>query len=147
MSGRAIAYWIATVFVACVMAVSGGLALGRARVFVEGLADLGYPPYFADLLGVGKLAGVVVLLAPGLGRCKEWAYAAFGVVVVSSAYSHFQSGDGPLRAAESLVVAGSALLISYVLRPTDRRPAAGRGCRSEVEDERRGRLAGQSNRQ
>jgi uncharacterized membrane protein YphA (DoxX/SURF4 family) len=120
MRGRAITYWIATVLVAFVMAISGGLALGHARAFVDGLAHLGYPPYFAYLLGVGKIAGVIVLLAPRLGRWKEWAYAAFGIVVVSACFSHYQAGDGALRALEPLLT-GVALVISYATRPTDRR--------------------------
>jgi hypothetical protein len=72
------AYWIATGFVVCIMTVSGGLAIIRAPYMMEGLAHLGYPVYFSDLLGVGKLAGVCVLLAPGMARLKEWAYVAFG---------------------------------------------------------------------
>ena len=122
MRGRSIAYWMATAFVTCVMALSGGLALGHARAFVDGLAHLGYPPYFAYLLGVGKIAGVAVLLAPRLGRWKEWAYAAFGIVVVSACFSHYESGDGVLRALEPLVT-GVALGISYATRPAARRMA------------------------
>lgn len=126
MRGRTIAYWIATVLVACVMSISGALALGHARGFVDGLAHLGYPAYFAHLLGVGKIAGVVALLAPRLGRWKEWAYAAFGIVVVSACYSHYQSGDGALRALEPLLT-GAALVISYATRPAGRRMATGYG--------------------
>jgi hypothetical protein len=77
---------------------------------------------------VGKLVGAGVLLAPGLGRFKEWAYAAFGIVVLSACYSHFFSGDG-VMALEPLVT-GAALVISYVLRPADRRMAM--AVRSEV---------------
>lgn len=55
----------------------------------------------------------------GLGRLKEWAYAAFGIVVLSACYSHLLSGDG-VMALEPLVT-GAALVISYMLRPTDRR--------------------------
>ena len=124
MRGRLIGYWAATGFFALVMGISGGLALSHSRGYAHALAHLGYPPYFGDLLGVGKLFGVAVLLAPGAARWKEWAYAAFGVVVVSAAYSHFQSGDGLLRAMEPLVVAGTTLVISYRLRPADRKPAA-----------------------
>jgi hypothetical protein len=102
------------------MAISGSLALGHARGFVDALVHLGYPPYFAYLLGVGKIAGVAVLLAPGLGRFKEWAYAAFGIVVVSACFSHYEAGDGALRALEPLVT-GVALGISYATRPAARR--------------------------
>ena len=122
---RLVGYWTATGFFAVVMGISGGLALSHSRGFAHALAHLGYPSYFGNLLGVGKLLGVAVLLAPGAARWKEWAYAAFGVVVVSAGYSHFQSGDGLLRALEPLLVAGTTLVISYRLRPPDRRPAAG----------------------
>jgi hypothetical protein len=128
MRGKTIAYWIATVFVAFIMTVSGGLALSHTPRFMTALAHLGYPVYFSNLLGVGKLVGVGVLLAPGLGRFKEWAYAAFGIVVLSACYSHLFSGDG-VMALEPLVT-GAALVISYVLRPADRRMAM--AARSEV---------------
>ena len=121
MRGKTIAYWIATVFVAFIMAVSGGLALSHTPRFMTALAHLGYPVYFSNLLGVGKLVGVGVLLAPGLGRLKEWAYPAFGIVVLSACYSHLLSGDG-VMALEPLVT-GAALVISYVLRPAQRRMA------------------------
>ena len=121
---RLVGYWTATGFFAVVMGISGGLALSHRPGYAHALAHLGYPPYFGNLLGVGKLLGVAVLLASGAARWKEWAYAAFGVVVVSAAYSHLNAGDGLLRAAEPLLVAGTALVISYRLRPPDRRPAA-----------------------
>jgi DoxX-like family len=101
--------------------VSGGLALSHTPRFMTALAHLGYPAYFSNLLGVGKLVGVGVLLLPGLGRLKEWAYAAFGIVVLSACYSHLSSGDGAM-ALEPLLT-GAALVISYVLRPADRRIA------------------------
>jgi hypothetical protein len=121
MRGKTIAYWIATVFVAFIMTVSGGLALSHTPRFMTALAHLGYPVYFSNLLGAGKLVGVGVLLAPGLGRFKEWVYAAFGIVVLSACYSHLLSGDG-VMALEPLVT-GAVLVISYVLRPAQRRMA------------------------
>src|SRR5713101_1617665 len=86
---------------------------------MKALAHLGYPPYFSDLLGAGKLVGVCVLLAPGLVKLKEWAYVGFGITVLSACYSHFQSGDG-LMALEPLVTFG-ALVVSYLFRPASRR--------------------------
>ena len=134
MKRRLVGYWIATGLLGLIMGISGVLALSHRPGYAQALAHLGYPRYFSNLLGVGKLAGVVVLLAPGAARWKEWAYAAFGVVVVSAAYSHFQSGDGWLRAAEPLLVAGTALVISYRLRPADRRLAGFSNANSVGED-------------
>lgn len=112
-------YWIATGFAAIIMTISGGMAITRAAPMMKALAHLGYPPYFSDLLGLGKLVGVCVLLAPGLVKWKEWAYVAFSIVVLSACWSHFQSGDGWM-ALEPLATFG-ALVISYRTRPASRR--------------------------
>jgi hypothetical protein len=116
---REIVYWASTAFVAFIMTISGALAIRHTPQFMRALEHLGYPPYFANLLGIGKLAGIAVLLAPRLGRFKEWAYAGFGITVLSACYSHFSSGDG-LLALEPLATF-IALVISYVERPANRR--------------------------
>jgi len=54
----------ATVFVSCVIGISGILAITHAGLMMKALSHLGYPRYFSNLLGIGKLAGVFVLLAP-----------------------------------------------------------------------------------
>ncbi len=123
MKKRKISYWISTGFVVLVMSVSGGLAISHAPAFMKALAHLGYPRYFSNLLGVGKLAGVFVLLAPRLPRMKEWAYVAFGITVLSACYSHFSSGDGWM-ALEPLVTF-AALVLSYEMRPESRRLSDG----------------------
>jgi hypothetical protein len=111
-------YWAATLFVVFIMTISGALALIHAPTMMTALAHLGYPPYFANLLGVSKLAGVCVLLLPGLARLKEWAYAGFGITILSASYSHLLSGDG-LLALEPLVTF-AALILSYRMRPPNR---------------------------
>jgi hypothetical protein len=112
-------YWLSTVFVSSIMTISGALAVTHAPPMMRALSHLGYPPYFSDLLGVGKLGGVCVLLAPGLAKVKEWAYVGFGITVISASYSHWSSGDG-FMALEPLVTFG-ALAVSYLTRPADRR--------------------------
>ena len=111
-------YWIATLFVAGIMTISGVLALTHSPGMMTALAHLGYPPYFSDLLGVAKLVGVCVLLVPGLARLKEWAYVGFGITILSASYSHLLSGDGFL-ALEPLVTF-AALVVSYLMRPPGR---------------------------
>jgi hypothetical protein len=118
MNKRTVTYWIATAFVAFLMTASGVLAISHAPPFMKALAHLGYPPYFSNLLGIGKITGVCVLLSPGLAKLKEWAYAAFGITILSACYSHFNAGDG-LLALEPLVTF-AALMISYLARPANR---------------------------
>jgi hypothetical protein len=119
MKKKTITYWIATLFVAFIMTASGTLAISHMPLFMRALAHLGYPPYFSNLLGSGKLIGVCVLLAPGLPKLKEWSYVAFGITVLSACYSHYSSGDGWL-ALEPLVTF-TALVVSYLTRPTTRK--------------------------
>ncbi len=112
-------YWITTLLVVCVMAISGVLAIIHAPSMMKALAHLGYPVYFSDLLGVAKLLGVCVLLVPGWPRLKEWAYAGFGITVLSATYSHLLSGGG-IMALEPLLTF-AALAASYMTRSPDRR--------------------------
>jgi hypothetical protein len=109
MKEKTTIYWIATVFVAGIMTASGVFAVSHAPPLMKALAHLGYPAYFSNLLGIGKLLGVCVLLAPGWGKLKEWAYAGFGITIISAAYSHLSSGDG-LLALEPLVSSPSHIV-------------------------------------
>jgi len=114
------AYWALTGLVCLSQGVSGALDLIGAEVITEGLASLGYPAYVATILGVWKLLAVVALLAPGLPRVKEWAYAGLFFDLSGAFASHYMSGDGPADLAPPLIVL--ALVIgSYLLRPADRR--------------------------
>jgi len=119
MKKRNVGYWLTTGLVAVIMAASGALAILHVPRYMEALKHLGYPPYFANLLGVGKLTGVAVLLAPRLGRLKEWAYVAFGITVLGACYSHLSSGDRWL--ALDPLATFIALVISYTRRPAGRR--------------------------
>jgi len=118
MKMKKTAYWITTAWVAIVMAISGSLAIIHQPAMMKGLAHLGYPVYFSNLLGFAKVIGVIVLLVPRQVRLKEWAYASFGITIISASYSHLQSGDGAI-ALEPLITL-AALAASYLLRPTDR---------------------------
>jgi len=119
MKLRRTTYWVTTTLVACVMTISGTLALLHAPAMMKALAHLGYPVYFSNLLGAAKLAGVCVLLLPRWARLKEWAYVGFGITVLSACYSHLLSGDGAM-ALEPLITF-AALAISYGTRPPNRR--------------------------
>ena len=65
---------------------------------------LGFPDYLRGELLVFKLIGIVVLLLPKVPlRIKEWAYAGFGIVLISASVAHANSGDGILNTLEPMI--------------------------------------------
>lgn len=87
-----IIYWIATGLLAAGMGMSAYMYLTRNPELVQGFAHLGLPLYFISILGVAKLLGAIVLLAPAGVRLKEWAYAGFIFVFVGAVWVHIATG-------------------------------------------------------
>jgi hypothetical protein len=120
-----IGYWSSTVLIAFVM-FSGGTANAiHQKDAMVGLARLGYPEYFATLLGIWKVLGAVAILWPGFPRLKEWAYAGIFFVLTSAAVSHAASGDYGTGAFHIWVplVLMAITVVSWALRPVGRRLA------------------------
>jgi uncharacterized membrane protein len=117
---RIIGYWILTALICLPMTLGGVVDMLQAEQALEIIRRLGYPDYFLVMLGVAKLLGVAAVLAPGLRRIKEWAYAGFAFDLVAATVSHAAVGD-PI--ADSIVPAVLFLILagSYVLRPASRR--------------------------
>jgi hypothetical protein len=118
---RSLAYWVATLVVVAESAV-GGLwwDLGRIPYVRETLAHLGYPLYFATIMGVAKGLAVVTLLVPRFPRLKEWAYAGVFFVYVGAAASHLAVSDGAGKVSSPLILA-MVTLVSWAMRPPARR--------------------------
>lgn len=127
MKTRTIGYWATTGLVGFAFAAGGMVDLARGSQILSTLAHLGYPPYFATLLGVWKVLGAVALLAPRFPRLKEWAYAGIAFDLSSAVVSHLASGDGVGSVIPALVLLALAAA-SWALRPESRRlanPSAG----------------------
>src|SRR4051812_13751861 len=93
MKTKSIGYWSTTALVALAFAAGGAADLARAPNVVAGMNHLGYPAYFAAILGTWKLLGAVAVLAPRWPRLKEWAYAGMLFDLTGAALSHGASGD------------------------------------------------------
>lgn len=119
---RTAAFWIFTLLVAYENA-SGAMWTFTQFGYMRGmLAHLGYPPYFSWILGPWQLACAATLLAPGLPRVKEWAYAGAFFNYSSAIVSHLFVGDSPQEAIGAAVM-GAFTILSWALRPADRRLA------------------------
>lgn len=116
---RKAAYWASTGFAALAIAAAGAADLLRSPAIVVTLAHLGYPGYFAAILGTWELLGAGAILAPGLPRLKEWAYAGMFFTLTGAALSHVASGDPLSRILIPLVLLG-AVGASWSLRPARR---------------------------
>ena len=91
-----ILYWIFTIIFAALMIFSAipNIMLDETtmEIFVKGL---GYPAYFIQLLGIGKLLGSIAILIPGLNKTvKEWAYAGLFFDLLGATYSGIAASKG-----------------------------------------------------
>ena len=98
---RKIAYWGATGLVGIVTLLAGFSYLTTAPEAVENFRHVGYPQQLRVLLGIGKLAGAIVLLLPRLPTLKEWAYAGFTFMWIAAVVAHYLAGDGALSCCPS----------------------------------------------
>jgi DoxX-like family len=115
---RKIAYWGATGLVGIVTLSAAFCYLTTAPEAIENFRHVGYPQQLRVLLGIGKLAGAIVLLLPRLPSLKEWAYAGFTFMWIAAVVAHYLAGDGALSL---LPVAFLGLLaVSYVTRSANR---------------------------
>ena len=112
-------YWGTTGLLSLALLGSGLANLTQAEEVVRSIEGLGFPPYLTWILGTWKLLAVVALLAPGMARVKEWAYAGIGFAMTGAAVSHLAAGDPVFAAAPSLVLLSLAVA-SYLLRPPGR---------------------------
>ena len=124
MTTKNIGYWVTTGIVAAAFAVGGAFDVSRSPEVVAGMGRLGYPGYFAAILGTWKLLGALAIVAPRLPRLKEWAYAGMFFDLTGAATSHAASGDGAGKIITPLVLLG-IVAASWALRPSSRMLGAG----------------------
>lgn len=114
------AYWVITAVVVGECAIGGTMDLFRMPPFYSTMIDLGYPSYLATILGTAKILAAVVLLAPGLPRLKEWAYAGILINMTGAAASYVAMH----QSIDNLIAPGmfaALAILSWALRPPTRR--------------------------
>ena len=119
-----IIYWIATIWLSLGMVSTGVVQLLKLRGDDPGSLDsmthLGYPAYFATILGVSKILGVVALLIPKYPLLKEWAYAGFFFMMSGAIFTHIAAGSSVSEIFPSLLLL-ILIVISWYFRPSDRK--------------------------
>jgi len=120
---KSTAYWLTTILGPASFIIGGVLQFTQSEEVRAGLDHLGYPLYFASILGVWKLLGVAAIVAPRFPRLKEWAYAGFVFDLTAAAASHAFVGDSATDIIAPLVFL-ALVVASWALRPASRRLAS-----------------------
>ena len=118
-----IIYWIATLWLALGMVVTGGGQLIKMKAGqggVDMITHLGYPVYLLTILGVWKILGVVTVLIPNFPLIKEWAYAGLFFIMTGAIFSHIAIGD-PISALFPSLLLLILTVVSWYFRPADRK--------------------------
>lgn len=83
-----IVYWISTIIFSALMIFSAVGGLQPTQQAIQLVHDkLGYPVYFIQFISIAKLLGVIIILIPGRGRIKDWAYAGLFFDLGGAIYS------------------------------------------------------------
>ena len=114
-----IAYWATTILGPASFVIGGVLNLTQTDQVVSTMTHLGYPAYFASILGIWKLLGAIAIVIPRFPRLKEWAYAGFFFDLTAAAVSHAAVGDSAADIAAPIVFL-ALVLASWALRPASR---------------------------
>ena len=117
---RSINYWTFTVLLVFELAAGSLWNLLQIEWVRVQLNHLGYPLYFAYILGVWLVGGAAVIIAPGFPRLKEWAYAGAFFHFSGAVASHLLAGDG-VAAWWVPAMFSIFVIISWALRRADRR--------------------------
>ena len=112
MNQRNTGYWVATVLFSLVYFGSGLADVLHASPVIETLGHLGYPAYFASIIGPWKIAAAITLVAPKLPKVKEWAYAGVVFDLTGALASHAIVGDHGPKQIVPIVLLG-LLVVSY----------------------------------
>ena len=114
-------YWGTTGLVGIATLAAGFSYLTAAPEAIENFRHVGYPQQLRVLLGIGKLAGAIVLLLPRLPTLKEWVYAGYTFMWIAATVAHYLAADGKSLLPVALL---GMLAVSYVTRPANRRGSA-----------------------
>lgn len=108
-----IVYWASTGLF-CAFLLLTSISYLTDPKFVDIFRHLGFPQYFRVELAIAKIIGVLILLIPQIpSRLKEWAYAGFGITLISGFVAHLNSGD-PLGYIINVLFWFVLLVISYI---------------------------------
>ncbi|MEO8885590.1 MAG: DoxX family protein [Mucilaginibacter sp.] len=88
-------YWTFTGLLLAAVGIGSVLDAIATPEAVKIVTGLGYPKYLVSFLGIAKLLGFAVILAPRYPSLKEWAYAGIAFDIIGALYSNIALGNPP----------------------------------------------------
>lgn len=113
MKKNTILYWTTTGLFSVMMLFSASMYFTSPEVQAN-FVKMGFHDAFRIELGWAKILGALTLLIPVLNRSvKEWAYAGFGITLISASILHAADGDPVFNVIAPLIFFG-ILVVSYL---------------------------------
>lgn len=107
-------YWSGIIFMSLWFGASGFFELTKNPLVWDITLRLGYPPHFIYILGIFKLAGIIVLLIPGrLLKLKEWVFAGMYFDILFAFFSKLSVLG--FSATGDAIVAFAVLSVTYLM--------------------------------
>lgn len=94
MKTNKIIYWTRQGIFSAFMLMSAYMYLSHNAKIVDAYKEIGFPLFFANILGTAKLLGVIGLVQPYFPKLKEWAYAGFTFVLIGAVSTHIITATG-----------------------------------------------------
>lgn len=113
MKRNNIIYWTTTSLFSVMMLFSASMYFTSPEVRAN-FTKMGFQDAFRIELGIAKIIGAVVLMIPFFkGSIKEWAYAGFGITLISASILHTSGGD-PASMIAAPMIFFAILSVSYI---------------------------------
>ncbi len=104
MKKNTIIFWTSTGIFSLMMFFSAYSYFTNPEI-ATGFKQMGFPDFFRIELAYAKLIGALALIIPVVPlRVKEWAYAGFGINLISATITHLALGHPTANAVTPLVL-------------------------------------------
>ena len=118
--GWKITYYVSTTILVLSMLWGGYLDASQNELAVAGITSLGYPAYFAVIIGVAKILGVMGILQNKVRFLRSFAYAGFTFDTLGAVVSTLLAGMAFMYAVPALISLVIVIVSFMAARKTGR---------------------------
>lgn len=103
MNTNKILYWLFTIAMCGIFALSATMYLTKYDMVVGFFEHMGFPIWLIYPMAVAKILGILTILIKPSKLLKEWTYAGFFFNAVLATGAHHFSGDGILQMSTAAI--------------------------------------------